>query len=71
MKDWLNKFLPYASLLGLVIFLSIASPYFATPGNISSVVRQTSVITIMAIAILRTNRICPLRIQIFWVPDQK
>ena len=42
MRDWLNRFLPYASLLGLVIFLSIASPYFATPGNISSVIRQTS-----------------------------
>jgi len=48
MKDWLNKFLPYASLLGLVVFLSIASPYFATAGNISSLVRQTAVITIMA-----------------------
>jgi ribose transport system permease protein len=48
MRDWLKRFLPYASLLGLVVFLSIASPYFATPGNISSVVRQTSVITIMA-----------------------
>ena len=48
MRDWLKKFLPYASLLGLVVFLSIASPYFATAGNISSLVRQTAVITIMA-----------------------
>ena len=50
MKDWLNRFLPFASLLALVVFLSIASPYFATAGNISSLVRQTSVITIMAMA---------------------
>src|SRR5262249_57827732 len=49
MRDWLKRFLPYASLAFLIVFLSIASPYFATSGNISSVVRQTSVITIMAI----------------------
>jgi ribose transport system permease protein len=48
MRDWLKKFLPYASLLALVIFLTIASPYFATGSNISSVIRQTSVITLMA-----------------------
>jgi len=47
-REWLKKFLPYASLLALIVFLSIASPYFATAGNISSVIRQTSVITIMA-----------------------
>jgi len=32
----------------VVIFLTIASPYFATGSNISSVIRQTSVITLMA-----------------------
>lgn len=48
MRDWLKRFLPYASLAFLIVFLSVATPYFATAGNISSVIRQTSVITIMA-----------------------
>jgi ribose transport system permease protein len=48
MRELLKKFLPYASLAALFIFLSLASPYFATAGNLSSVVRQTSVITLMA-----------------------
>jgi ribose transport system permease protein len=49
MKALLNRFLPFASLICLFILLSIASPYFLTVGNLSSVVRQTTVITIMAI----------------------
>jgi ribose transport system permease protein len=48
MREFLKRFLPYASLLILFVFLSIASPYFATVGNLSSVIRQTSVITLMA-----------------------
>jgi ribose transport system permease protein len=48
MREFLKQFLPYASLAALFIFLSLASPYFATAGNLSSVVRQTSVITLMA-----------------------
>ena len=48
MKDFFKRFLPYASLAALFVFLTIASPYFATTGNLSSVIRQTSVITIMA-----------------------
>jgi ribose transport system permease protein len=48
MREFLKQCLPYASLAALFIFLSIASPYFATSGNLSSVVRQTSVITLMA-----------------------
>jgi ribose transport system permease protein len=48
MRDILKRFLPYASLIGLVAFLSLASPYFLTVGNLSSVIRQTTVITIIA-----------------------
>ena len=49
MREAFKKLLPFASLIGLFIFLCIASPYFLTVGNLSSVVRQTTVITIMAI----------------------
>ena len=45
----LQKLLPFLSLIGLFIFLSIASPYFLTATNLSSVVRQTAVINIMAL----------------------
>jgi len=49
MRDLLKKFLPFATLIALFVGLTIASPYFLTVGNLSSVIRQTTVITIMAI----------------------
>src|SRR5262245_63966384 len=49
MRDAIKKLLPFASLIGLFIFLCLATPYFLTVGNLSSVIRQTTVITIMAI----------------------
>ncbi len=49
MRDFLKRFLPFASLIALFAFLSLASPYFLTVGNLSSVIRQTTVITIIAI----------------------
>ncbi len=49
MRHFFQRFMPYASLICLFLLLSLASPYFLTPGNLSSVVRQTTVITIMAI----------------------
>jgi ribose transport system permease protein len=49
MREVLKRFLPYASLIALFLFLSFASPYFLTMGNLSSVVRQTTVITIIAV----------------------
>src|SRR5881296_2009702 len=49
MRELLKRFLPYASLVILFLFLSLASPYFFTVNNLSSVIRQTTVITIMAI----------------------
>jgi len=49
MRDLLKKFLPFATLIALFVGLAIASPYFLTVGNLSAVIRQTTVITIMAI----------------------
>ncbi len=49
MRDKLKKLLPFATLIVLFVGLAIASPYFLTVGNLSSVIRQTTVITIMAI----------------------
>ena len=48
-RDWVERVLPYASVVALFIALSIASPYFLTVQNISSVARQTAVITIIAL----------------------
>ena len=44
-----QKLLPFFSLIALFIFLSIASPHFLTAINLSSVIRQTAVINIMAL----------------------
>jgi len=63
MRAILNRFLPFASLIGLFVLLSLASPYFLTLGNLSSVIRQTTVITIMAVGMTvvmaRAASICP------------
>src|SRR3569623_357941 len=45
----MQKILPFASLIVLFVGLTIASPHFLTPTNLSSVVRQTAVINIMAL----------------------
>ena len=48
MRKFAERFLPYASLTILFVFLAIASPYFLTVSNLSSVIRQTAVITVIA-----------------------
>lgn len=48
-RDWLERLLPFASVLALFIALAILSPYFLTLQNLSSVCRQTAVITIIAL----------------------
>src|SRR5262245_3157483 len=48
-RETVKRFLPYLSLTILFVVLSLASPYFLTVNNLSSVLRQTTVITIMAI----------------------
>jgi len=45
----MQKILPFASLIVLFIGLAVASPHFMTRTNLSSVVRQTAVINIMAL----------------------
>jgi len=45
----LQRLLPFLSLMVLFVGLSIASPYFLTATNLSSVARQTAVINIMAL----------------------
>src|SRR6266487_4177897 len=48
-RDWIERLLPYASVLVLFIALSVLSPYFLTIQNLSSVCRQTAVINIIAL----------------------
>src|SRR5882762_6220963 len=45
----IQKLLPFLSLIVLFVALAIASPHFLTNTNLSSVVRQTAVINIMAL----------------------
>lgn len=45
----LQRLLPFLSLIILFVALAIASPHFLTQTNLSSVVRQTAVINIMAL----------------------
>ena len=45
----IQRLLPFLSLIVLFVALSIASPHFLTQTNLSSVVRQTAVINIMAL----------------------
>ena len=44
-----QRILPFGSLMVVFVALSIASPYFLTATNLSSVARQTAVINIMAL----------------------
>lgn len=44
-----QRLLPFLSLIALFLGLAIASPYFLTATNLSSVARQTAVINIMAL----------------------
>jgi ribose transport system permease protein len=48
-RDLVQKFLPFLTLIVLFVALSIASPNFLNATNLSSVVRQTAVINIMAL----------------------
>jgi ribose transport system permease protein len=45
----IQRLLPFVTLIVLIVGLAIASPYFLTKTNLSSVVRQTAVINIMAL----------------------
>lgn len=45
----IQRLLPFLTLIALIAGLSLASPHFLTGTNLSSVVRQTAVINIMAL----------------------
>lgn len=48
MPDFIKRFLPFISLLVLCLIVAVVEPRFLSPGNLASVVRQTTVITVMA-----------------------
>ena len=48
----IQRLLPFLTLIALFVILSVASPSFLTSTNLSSVVRQTAVINIMALLIV-------------------
>lgn len=48
-RNWLERLLPFASVVVLAVALSIASPYFLTVSNLSTVARQISVISIISL----------------------
>ncbi len=48
-RDWIERLLPFASVVALFVVLSIASPYFLTVQNLSSVARQIAVINIIGL----------------------
>ncbi len=48
-RAWLERLLPFASVVALSVALSVLSPYFLTVQNLSSVARQIAVINIMAL----------------------
>jgi ribose transport system permease protein len=48
MPELIKRFLPFISLLVLCLIVATIEPRFLSPGNLASVARQTTVITIMA-----------------------
>lgn len=48
MSDLIKRFVPFLSLVALCILIAALEPRFLSAGNLASVVRQTAVITIMA-----------------------
>jgi len=45
----MQRLLPFLTLIALFVGLSVTSPYFLTPTNIASVIRQTAVLNLMAL----------------------
>jgi ribose transport system permease protein len=48
MTDWIKRFLPFVSLIGLCVVIAILEPRFLSVGNLAGVARQTAVITVMS-----------------------
>ncbi len=47
-SDWIKRIVPFLSLIALCALIAALEPRFLSGGNLASVVRQTAVITIMA-----------------------
>jgi ribose transport system permease protein len=49
LRDQLRNIAPFITLIALVAFFSIASPSFATLGNLVNILQQVSVTAFMAV----------------------
>lgn len=47
--DFIREYFVYIALVALIIFFSIASPYFLTPDNFANIGRQTATVSIVAV----------------------
>jgi ribose transport system permease protein len=51
LRDQLRNIAPFITLIVLVAFFSIASPSFATLGNLENILQQVSITAIMAVGL--------------------
>ena len=51
LRDQLRNIAPFITLLSLVVFFSIASPSFASLGNLENILQQVSVTAIIAVGL--------------------
>ena len=51
LRDQLRNIAPFITLIVLVGFFSIASPSFATLGNLENILQQVSITAIMAVGL--------------------
>lgn len=47
--DFIREYFVYIALVALIIFFSIASPYFLTPDNFANIGRQTATVSVVAV----------------------
>lgn len=47
--DLVREYFVYIALVALIVFFSIASPFFLTPGNFANIGRQTAIVSIIAV----------------------
>lgn len=47
--DFVREYFVYIALVALIVFFSIASPYFLTPDNFANIGRQTATVSIIAV----------------------
>src|SRR4029077_20571691 len=51
LRDQLRNIAPFITLIALIAFFSIASPTFASLGNLQNILQQVSVTAIMAVGL--------------------